>query len=301
MDATREDSYPDRSRHPENWMVHTPQLASGPQAGSSRVLGAASSAGTGRLRRDGYARLRGTDLGLDAEELAGDLAQLARAFEDLPLDPHSPDSNRFRRYSHAVYLAWTDELSFIPGTPDDEFGTVSEFWQDEYNPEFPDAHRKLPDLTPELQSNRAVRAIIRADLAEALWLPQLHTAPVYLAIHMIRLAVRDRTQVAVSSPNCLHRDGGSPALCTFAHLIDRRDITGGENVIATPESAGRQPDDVDPGDIHERFVLSDLLDGYGVHDHSVSHYVGPVRLAENAENGHRDVFIVGIAPFTPGL
>ncbi|WP_053707068.1 2OG-Fe dioxygenase family protein [Streptomyces sp. NRRL B-3648] len=294
----------DRTPHPLTATDATdpasPHPAPGCESAGSR-LGVAELTGTGKLRRDGYARLGATDLGIDADELAGDLAELARAFEHLPRDPHAPESNRFRRYSHAVYLSWTDELSFIPGTPDDEYGTVSEFWQDEHNPEFPDARRKLPDLTPDLRDNRLVRAIIRADLAEALWLEQLRTAPVYLAVHMIRLAVRDRTQVAVSSPNCLHQDGGSPALCTFAHLVDRRNITGGENVIAVPGCAGRQPDDLAPEDIHARFVLSEPLDGYGVHDHSVSHYVAPVHLADHAGSGHRDIFIVGIAPFTPGL
>ncbi|MFG3224629.1 2OG-Fe dioxygenase family protein [Kitasatospora sp. NPDC048194] len=254
-----------------------------------------------RVRRDGYARLGAADLGVDLEAMADDFGRLAGAYDDLPPDPYAKETNRFRRYSHAVYLPWTGELSYIPGAPDDEFGTVTEYWQDEHNPEYPRVRRRLPDIPTALHGNRLLDAVIRADLEHALWLEDLHRVPVYVGIHLIALGVRDRDQVAVSSPNCLHQDGGSPATFTFAHLVGRRNIEGGENVIATPESAGRQPDALPPEAVHDRFVLSDPLDGYGVHDCRVSHYVGPVRLGDDGPEGRRDILIVGVAPYTPGL
>ncbi|MCC9306057.1 YbdK family carboxylate-amine ligase [Kitasatospora sp. RB6PN24] len=255
----------------------------------------------GRVRRDGYARLTAADLGIDTVTLAEDFARLADAYRDLPPDPYARGTNRLRRYSHAVYLPWTGALSYIPGAPDDEFGSVTEYWQDEHNPEYPRVRRRLPDIPPSLHDNRMLDALIRADLDHALWLEDLHRVPVYIGVHLIALGVRSQHQVAVSSPNCLHQDGGSPATFTFAHLIGRQNITGGENVIATPESAGRQPDALPADAIHASFVLTDPLDGYGVHDRRVSHYVGPVRLGDDGEDGRRDILIVGIAPYTPGL
>ncbi|MFI9031094.1 2OG-Fe dioxygenase family protein [Streptomyces sp. NPDC053560] len=278
----------------------TRQSLTGPVPTSGPV-GVAGVRGGGTLRGDGYARLPGASLGVDAKWAAGELTQFAQAYEGLPRDPYAPHANRYRRYSHAVYLPWKDELSFIPGVPDAEYGSTSAYWQDEHNREFPRIRRRLPDLPTALHSNQLLNAIIRADLAEALWLPQLHTAPVYIGIHMVRLAVRDQAQVAMSSPNCLHQDGGSPALCTFAHLIGRRNIHGGENIIATADSAGRQPGELSPSAIHARFVLSEPLDGYGVHDQRVAHYVAPVRLADAADTGHRDILLLGIAPFIPGM
>ncbi|MER6363228.1 2OG-Fe dioxygenase family protein [Kitasatospora sp. NPDC001527] len=267
----------------------------------------------GSVRRDGYARLSAADLGVDAGAMAEDFARLADAYGDLPADPYARHTNRFRRYSHAVHLPWTGLLSYTPGAPDEEFGTVTEYWQDEHNPEYPRVRRRLPDLPPALRENRLLDALIRADLGHALWLEELQRVPVYVGVHLIALGVRDRAQVAVSSPNCLHQDGGSPATFTFAHLVGRRNIEGGENVIATAGSAGRQPEELPPGALHARFVLTEPLDGYGVHDHRVSHYVGPVRLGADGAGetdgdgpggtlrGRRDILIIGIAPYAPGL
>ncbi|MFF2145148.1 2OG-Fe dioxygenase family protein [Kitasatospora sp. NPDC058190] len=254
-----------------------------------------------RVRRDGYARLGTADLGVDADAMAEDLAELAEAYHGLPPDPYARATHRYRRYSHAVYLPWTGELSYMPGAPDEEFGTVTEYWQDEHNPEYPRVLRRLADIPSALHSNRLLDALIRADLEHALWLEDLRRGPVYVGVHLIVLGVRDREQVAVSSPNCLHQDGGSPATFTFAHLAGRRNVEGGENVIATPESAGRQPDALAPEAVHARFVLTEPLDGYGVHDCRVSHYVGPVRLGDEGDEGRRDILIVGIAPYTPAL
>ncbi|MBO1418002.1 YbdK family carboxylate-amine ligase [Streptomyces sp. FH025] len=255
----------------------------------------------GRVRRDGYARLNAADLGIDTRALAEDFTRLADAYRDLPPDPYARGTHRFRRYSHAVHLPWSGELSYIPGVPDEEFGTVTEYWQDEHNPEYPRVRRRLPDIPESLHGNRLLDALVRADLDRALWLEDLRRVPVYVGVHLISLGVHDREQEAVSSPNCLHQDGGSPATFTFAHLIGRRNVQGGENVIATPESAGRQPDALPPEAIHDRFVLTEPLDGYGVHDRRVSHYVGPVRLGDDGNEGRRDILIIGIAPYTPGL
>ncbi|MFF2545127.1 YbdK family carboxylate-amine ligase [Kitasatospora sp. NPDC058063] len=255
----------------------------------------------GRVRRDGYVRLNAADLGIDTAALAEDFTRLADSYQDLPPDPYARETHRFRRYSHAVHLPWTGELSYIPGAPDEEFGTVTEYSQDEHNPEYPRVRRRLPDIPEALHRNRLLDALVRADLDRALWLEDLHRVPVYVGIHLISLSVHDQEQEAVSSPNCLHQDGGSPATFTFAHLIGRRNVKGGENVIATPESAGRQPDALPPEAIHDRFVLTEPLDGYGVHDRRVSHYVGPVRLGDDGDEGRRDILIIGIAPYAPGL
>ncbi|MER7707456.1 2OG-Fe dioxygenase family protein [Kitasatospora sp. NPDC097605] len=278
--------------------------------------GSAPDGAVATVRRHGYARLSAAGLGIDTEAMAEDFARLADAYRDLPPDPYALATNRFRRYSHAVHLPWTGLLSYSPGAPDAEFGTVTEYWQDEHNPDYPRMRRRLPDLPAALRDNRLLDALIRADLGQALWLEELHRVPVYVGVHLIALGVRERGQEAVSSPNCLHQDGGSPATFTFAHLVGRRNVEGGENVIATAESAGRQPDDLPRDAVLARFVLSEPLDGYGVHDHRVSHYVGPVRLGGDgaggadgpetaagapAAGGRRDILIIGIAPYTPGL
>ncbi|MBB5939912.1 2OG-Fe dioxygenase family protein [Streptomyces zagrosensis] len=262
---------------------------------------AAAIGGPGDLRRHGFARYRAEDLGVSLAAHAGDLAQITGAYAQLPPDPYAPTTNRFRRYSHAVYLPWTRELSFIPGAPDATYGSVTEYWQDGHNPEYPDMRRRLPDIPAALQSNALLQHLIHSDIEQALWLEELQRAPLYIGVHLIKLAVSDPAEIAVSSPNCLHQDGGSSATFTFAHLVSCGNISGGENVIATPESAGRQPDDLPPDDLHARFTLNDPLDGYAVHDHRVSHYVGPVQLGDGPGPGERRILIIGMAPYAPRL
>ncbi|MER7411095.1 2OG-Fe dioxygenase family protein [Streptomyces cacaoi] len=255
----------------------------------------------GHLRHRGFARFHAAELGVDPDARTDDLQQIADVCARLPRDPYAPDSNRFRRYSHAVFLPWTDQLSFVPGAPDAEHGTVTEYWQDEHNPEYPNMRRRLPDVPAALRENALLLDLMRADLAQALWLEELHHAPVYVGVHLIKLAVGDRTDAAVPSPNCLHQDGGSPATFTFAHLIGCADISGGENVIARASAAGRQPEDLPDDAVLARFTLTEPLDGYAVHDHRVSHYVGPVRLAGRAHSGQRSILIIGIAPYAPRM
>ncbi|MFC4912004.1 2OG-Fe dioxygenase family protein [Actinomadura gamaensis] len=253
---------------------------------------------SGDLRTDGFARYRGADPEwASARELG--LKQLTEAFANLPHDPYAPGAGRFRRYSHAVYLPWTGELSWIPGRPDPEHGSLTEYFQDDYNPEYPQTLRYFPALPADLRGNALLNRMIRFDLERVGWLEELRRTPVCCGVHLVKLSVRDHRQAAVSSPNCLHQDGGSPAAFTFAHLIGCDNVLGGENVIASPDSAGRQPDDLPSTAVLARFTLTEPLDAYAVHDHRVSHYVSPVRLGEKPSAGERCVILIGIAPFVP--
>lgn len=258
--------------------------------------------GMNGLRHSGFARYGPPQLGIDpAGAAADDLAKITEGCTDLPPDPYAPGTNRYRRYSHAVYLPWKDELSWIPGTPDPVHGTVTESYQDEHDPSRPRLRRALPDIPEPLRTNPLLERLVRWDIGQTLWLEGLGTRPMWAGVHLIKLGVESPGQVAVSLPNCLHQDGGSRRTFTFAHLISYRNITGGENVIATHDSAGLLPEDVHEMDIHARFTLRDPLDGYAVHDHRVSHYVGPVLLGDQPEPGERCILIVGLAPYVPQL
>ncbi|MFF3430380.1 2OG-Fe dioxygenase family protein [Streptomyces sp. NPDC002602] len=258
-------------------------------------------AGVDGLRERGFARYGAEQLGVTpAGSAARDLARIREVFADLPPDPYAPGTNRFRRYSHAVYLPWKAELSWIPGTPDPVHGLVTDFSQGEDVPEYPRKRRVLPEIPEALRGNALLRRLLCWDIEQVVSLRNLGGRPLWVGVHLIKLGVDHHGQDAVSSPNCLHQDGGSSSTFTFAHLISRTNVSGGQNVIATPDSAGLQPDD--PwADLHARFTLTDPLDGYAVHDHRVSHYVGPVRAGSAPGPGERSVIIVGIAPYVPQL
>ncbi|MFB6821453.1 2OG-Fe dioxygenase family protein [Streptomyces virginiae] len=259
--------------------------------------------GVDGLRARGFARFGAEQLGIVPDgSTASDLARMREVFAALPPDPYAPGTHRFRRYSHAVYLPWKDELSWIPGTPDPVHGTVTDFSQggDEDDPEAPRTRRVLPDIPEELRANALLLRLLRWDIDQVLSLKNLAGRPLWAGVHLIRLGVDRPGQDAVSTPNCLHQDGGSAGTFTFAHLISRTNVVGGENVIATPASAGLQPEDPWT-DIHAGFTLTDPLDGYAVHDHRVSHYVGPVRVGPDPGPGERSVLIIGLAPYVPQL
>ncbi|MEV7728712.1 2OG-Fe dioxygenase family protein [Streptomyces sp. NPDC087917] len=253
------------------------------------------------LRERGFARYGAEQLGITvAGSTARDLAGMREVYADLPPDPYAPGTNRFRRYSHAVHLPWKDELSWIPGAPHPVHGTVTDFSQGEGDPDSPRTRRVLPDIPEGLRGNALLLRLLRWDVEQVLSLKDLGNRPLWIGVHLIKLAVDGTGQEAVSSPNCLHQDGGSAATFTFAHLISRTNVTAGQNVIATPDSAGLQPED--PwADVHADFTLTDPLDGYAVHDHRVSHYVGPVRAGSAPGPGERSILIVGIAPYVPQL
>ncbi|MGW5055636.1 2OG-Fe dioxygenase family protein [Actinokineospora sp. NPDC004072] len=248
---------------------------------------------TDTVRERGFARYARAELPITADE--ADLREITAAFADLPPDPYAPGTNRFRRYCNAVYLPWNGELHWLPA-----HDGMSDYYQDDHNPEYPSMVRAFPDVPDQLRRNPLLGALVRSDVERLLWLDELTRWPIWAGVHMIKLAVRDADEVAVSSPNCLHQDGGSTATFTYAHLVDCTNIAGGENVIATPRSAGRQPDEV-PGEVHARFTLTEPLETYVVHDHRVSHYVGPVRRGDGPGPGQRCILIVGIAPYAPRL
>jgi hypothetical protein len=250
-----------------------------------------------RLRRDGYVRYR---LPARTASTADDFQQLLAAFDDLPADPYAPGSHRYRRYSRLVYLPWRDDLQWIPDIPDPVFGAAAEYWQDGYNPDFAHRRRRFPALSGALRDNALLLGMVRANVEHVLWHGELSRSPVYVGVHLIKLSVDDATKAAVSSPDCLHQDGGSD-MFTFAHLVTNENVSGGENVIAAPACAGRSPDEVAPADILARFRLTEPLDSYAVHDDRVSHYVSPVRMAEPATTGTRGVVIMGVAPMGPQL
>ncbi|MFC3898200.1 2OG-Fe dioxygenase family protein [Lentzea rhizosphaerae] len=266
-----------------------------PNGEITSVTAAWAPLGRSRLREDGFTRFQGAGYG-GIDCAPRDFADLRAAFDDLPRDPHAPGSNRHRRYSQAVYLPWSDTLSWIPEATDPVLGPVAEYWQDTFNPDFPGLRRKFPALRAGLKENGLLCELIRANVGHVLWHDELARSPVYVGVHLIKLAVGGPDEVAVSSPDCLHQDGGR-SMFTFAHLVTNDNVDGGENVIAAPGCAGMLPDAVAFEDVLARFRLTAPLDGYAVHDARVSHYVSPVRGAGGAA-GSRGVVIMGIAPMS---
>ena len=87
----------------------------------------------------------------------------------------------------------------------------------------------------------------------------------------------------VGVPNCLHKDG-EPV--TWIHLMNRKGVDGGENIIT--DNSQKQ--------VLCETTLNAPLDSIGIVDEMVWHMVKPVRVAEPAAVGVRDVILVDFTP-----
>ena len=240
------------------------------------------------LRDDGFTCF--TRLGDDARE--GGFQCLLEAFPALPLDPYAEAAGRFRRYDHAVILPWEWQIKWIPAVEGPSGQYLAEYYQGSYNPEHPGERRAFPTLGDELRANPLLNSLIWHDFDLTFWGAHEHALPLHLGVHLVKLLVTEPDAVAISSPNMLHQDGER---FTFAHLIARRNVLGGENVIAAPRCAGFRPEELAPSTIMATFDLLEPLDSYGVHDPRVSHYVGAVRQADPQRPAERSVVLIDFA------
>ncbi|MFK0294341.1 2OG-Fe dioxygenase family protein [Streptomyces sp. NPDC090442] len=223
-----------------------------------------------------------------------DVYQSLRAeFVDLPPDPYATEAGRNRRYARGIYLPWSREFSWIPNTHFDEQGWMNGYYQADHNPEYVGVVRKLPAMSETARNNPIIREILSFDFAQTRWSQDDAAFPLHVGVHLIKLAVDDPGLEAISSPNELHQDG-EPFV--FAHLVYRRNVVGGVNVVAPPKYRGKQPADVPDGEALAEFELIKPLESYGITDEKVSHYVSPIKRGAGAETGERAVILVDFTP-----
>ncbi|PRY41656.1 2OG-Fe dioxygenase family protein [Umezawaea tangerina] len=218
---------------------------------------------------------------------------LRAEFIDLPPDPYATEEGRNRRYARGIFLPWSREFSWIPDTHLGEQGWMNGYWQADHNPDYAGVLRKLPAMTEAAKNNPIIHKILSFDFAQTRWSPDDAAFPLHVGVHLIKLAVDDPGHEAISSPNELHQDG-EPFV--FAHLVYRRNVVGGSNVIAPPKYRGKQPEDVPAGEALAEFELAKPLESYGVTDEKVSHYVAPIRRGDGPETGERAVVLVDFTP-----
>lgn len=254
----------------------------------------------GALHNHGFARYTAADTvpGLGAAQTHALLAPLADSFPRLPADPHDPTASRYRRYAAAILLPWQRTLTWIPGIPDPEFGAVGHFGQGQHNPEYPDTTRRFPYIDEEILHDRLLHRLILFDLDQVPWRDATDRHPVHVGVHLVRLATTSPATRAVSSPDCLHQDGGAESVY-FVHLLARDNALGGDTVIAAPQCAGRAVEHVPDRLIRARFTLRQPLDAYGVIDNRVSHYVSPIRPADPTRPASRCAILIGLTPYIP--
>ena len=194
-----------------------------------------------------------------------------------------------------MILPWSRHISWVPGTPDPDYGTVALFNQGDRNPEHPGTTRRFPYIHPEILNQPLLRRLILFNLDHVGWPDPLTQHPVQVSVHFIRLLATPNSP-AVASPNCFHQDGGADNTYTV-HLLTRHNATGGINMIALPDCAGKSPDQLSNEQLHTQFTLKNPLDTYTVRDSKVSHYISPVHTSDNKTPGERAIILIGLIPY----
>lgn len=239
------------------------------------------------LNRDGYERydlghlLQG---GVDDERFS----MLSKEFDALPADPHATGPGRFRRFGRAVLTPGEAGLRWLGD--EDANAYLQHAGQ---NPEFPGVLRRFPPLTAGIEENPLLAELVAADFVRTEWTGADLGRPVVVGVHLIKLVADEPGRWAAATPDALHQDGEP---YTFAHLFYRRNVRGGNNVIARPACAGRHPRGVTPEDVLADFTLTHALDSYGVKDDVVSHYVAPITAEHSHAPAERAILLIDFTP-----
>lgn len=247
-------------------------------------------AASAQLASAGYCRFR-LAAGSDG------MATLVKALEALPPDPYGRSRNRYRRYSQAVLLPWAEQLEWVPDLLDFS-GGYTEYFQGDYNPEFPGIHRRFPSLTADLQDDPLVQELIWSDFQLTSWSEGQLIRPFIVGVHLVKLMVIEPDARAVSSPDHLHQDGEP---YTFVHLVARDNAVGAANVIAPPHCSGCRPEEVARDFVLDEFEISEPLDSYGIRDAAVSHYVSALHRGPEDRPGVRAAMLIDFTPLVPQL
>jgi len=232
---------------------------------------------------------------LDGPQLSEGMDLLRREAAALERDPYDLQGVRHRRYAQAAFLPWEGRLSWYPGQSV-EGVTYIEYYQGAFNPDHAHERRRLVRFSDELLDSGLIRALIGVNFGMTTWSEEEARLPLQVGLTMIKLAPTGTVPTAYSTPNALHQDGER---YTFAHLVTRSGVEGGENVIAVPDAAGTHPAQLPGASILERFNLETVFEGYAVYDPLVSHHVDHVTLSAGAEHGERCIMLIDFTPMRP--
>jgi hypothetical protein len=251
------------------------------------------------LHQVGFSRIPVSFVGTQAGDFGNSRAEFLKpGHPPLPPDRFNTRGVRRRRLAKFIHIPSKGYLESIQPIWDQELGeNVHSYFQSaRLNPDQGGKQRKFAALLPEQTLNHFFRTTI--GICSAVVPRRNPTQPEYVNGHLVQV-IATPGQPGISSPPVLHRDG---EWITFAFLVERRNVTGGENVIATLGSANREPRDVSPTDILERFTLENPWEGYVVDDQKVTHYVDSIFLDEVAAGcGWRTVLLIDFTPAIPDV
>jgi hypothetical protein len=241
----------------------------------------------------GFARIRASEWELSPGHREG-LAKLISSARFLPRDSECQGGYRYRQYGRFGALPWCDLLEPYPAVWDE--GTrswVMEFTQPAtLNSEERGRKRYFAALSDEFTENPLIQDLIRFDLSNSPFTADELARPIEVGVHLVRLeASQGRT--ARATPDRPHRDGEP---FTWAHLVERCGVEGGDNYIMDASWADHPLGDVPESEIRARFTLDEPMDSYVVKDDLVAHHVEGVSAHPGSPGGWRTVLLIDFTP-----
>lgn len=228
-----------------------------------------------QMKNDGFCYVDAKDFVLTPEQESSFIA-VQQHFEALPLDTYDKAANRYRQLTRYVLLPFAGLLVPRP------YKAITYKQEVGFNQEAMGVARQFEAVPDNICGSDFLRALIMHDFANSPLDDEMLAGPIEVGVHFIRMkATPDRPGVAV--PNRLHKDG-EPV--TWIHLMNRKGVTGGENII-TDNSQMK---------VLCETTLNSPLDSIGIVDEMVWHMVKPVQVAEPAKVGVRDVILIDFTP-----
>jgi hypothetical protein len=233
------------------------------------------------LIRKGFSYLKGSDLYLPSRLEQG-LLQLQNDAMDLPPDNYAEDRTRYRRYHR--FTRHPSGL-LLPQPPDEE-GYHHYYQPQVLNPVNGGIVRKFKAFSPRMIENEFLIQLMLFDLAQTIFPDAYLPRGIEVGVHIIKMLARPG-RAGISSPDRLHKDGEH---YTFIHLLERRNITGGESEVA--DNSKR---------LLFQTVLCNRLDTLAVRDDVVYHNVKRIYVDPPALEGSRTVILVDLTPLKPDI
>jgi hypothetical protein len=203
-------------------------------------------------------------------------AELAAAWDDLPIDRHLADGGtwRLRRFGRLRATPGTRagyQLKPLPAAPFRQSADLIPLYEGK--------DRDFDPIEPVTMTSPALWSLLDHDL-ELIAAVEGARRPWLIQLHLIRVTTGPDLDVE-PAPEGRHSDGHA---YVAMHLIDKRDCTGGVSHVFQPGEA-------------EPFLVTTMqqpLDTVVVDDRRVEHQVSPI--TTDAGRGHRDILLVDVDP-----
>lgn len=222
------------------------------------------------IQNNGYVRLQAAELCASAQLLS----MLQPTFKQLGRDRYYRDGDRRRALSKLdVRVRQEDYEIEVVAQSDDYYQSL------EYNPTIGGILRRYEPVPSTALSSPVLLDFVVSHLE---LFPETAPGAVYrVHVHLIRMAATPGLSCDTSPPG-LHKDGEK---YIAVYLVDRRDVTGAENLIANNHKT-----------IRDRFVLTNPGEGYVIDDDVVWHALTPVSVEDDRNYGFRDVLLIDFCP-----